>query len=154
MKLTDADKALVLKWINNKIGEKAVRSQRLNKTTNRCEASHLTVTKSVPKSRCFRRNFDGRANSACHSMSTGQKLSMLIANERLGATNTTSGRAKLIKMADKELYHKNRKRSIQYKKSAKRLRVIKYRAYSKPSTGYSTGCQDPIVEADHTYKMP
>ena len=154
--LTKADHTLIEKWVRNKLGEKAVRSQRQNKTTNRSEASHLTTLKSVPKSRTYVRNFVGRANSACHSMSVGQAKSSLSVNEKLRAGNINSGPAyhTRLTMMTRETYHKDRNKSARRKSLRKRLRVIKHRGRScKSNTGYSPGCQDPVVQHDHGYKL-
>lgn len=159
VQLTAADSSLISKWIDNKIGASAVTAQRLNRTTNKCEASHLTVLKSLPKSRNYRRNFKGRANSACHSLSIGKTKSVIVANRFLKAKNTSSGRAHIarMKILQRDKYHIQRKKSKAYKASQKRHRVLSKRCRINPSTrstSYSTGCQDPVVQGDHAYDMP
>ena len=154
--LTTADKALILKWINNKLGANAVKSQRLNKTTNRCESSNVTILKSVPKNRTFTRNFAARANSACHSISLGQSKSSVKANTFLGASNSETSKAHFarIRMAAREEYQKMRKRSDKYKAMRKRLRVLHQRCHANNARhSYSTGCQDPAVRQEHSYDL-
>jgi hypothetical protein len=156
VKLTNADRLILDRWIRNKLGNNAVRSQKHNASTNRCEASHLTTLKSVPKSRTYARNFNGRANSACHSMSLGQAKSSLLVNERLWARNTDSGPAYRTRQAmmKREMYHKFRNKSEKHKSLRKRLRVLEHRGRARKSeSGYSPGCQDPTVQQDHAYDM-
>jgi len=155
--LTPSDKAVICKWIDNKLGEKAVRAQKLNKTTNLCEATHRTVLKSIPKSGCFPRNFEGRAHSALHSVSNGQHQSTMVLNAMTGACNDIDGPAARSRetLTAKIHYHKARKMSTPYKAQQKRLRVLKHRTKTNAdvTSSYSAGCQDPEVQMDHAYKM-
>ena len=157
VKLTSSDKARILRLMDNKLGESAVRRQRLNKTTNRCEAANVTVLKSVPKSRTFRRNFHARANSACHSLSLGQCRSTANANDYLGASNSSEAKAHSARlvMQGREQYHRIRKKSNDYKAGSKRHRVLHHRCQVKDAKhSYATGCQDPVVKQEHSYDFP
>ena len=157
VKLTSSDKARILRIMDNKLGESAVRRQRLNKTTNRCEAANVTVLKSVPKSRTFRRNFHARANSACHSLSLGQCRSTANANDYLGASNSSEAKAHSARlvMQGREQYHRIRKKSNGYKAGSKRHRVLHHRCQAKDAKhSYATGCQDPVVKQEHSYDFP
>ena len=116
---SEEDKRSILRRIDNKLGERAVRSQRLNRTTNKCESAHGTVLKSLPKRHAWSRTFKGRVNSGVHSMCVGQTKSEIITNELLGAGNTKHGRAYecRLRLIRKEIYHRDRKRSNVYKKN-------------------------------------
>ena len=142
------------RWIRNKLGTAAVLGQRHNLTTNRCEASHLTTTKSVPKSRTYKRNFSGRVHSAAHSMSLGEYRSVLAFNKQLGAKNVYIRARKQLRKAEEK--HQKIKKSRRYAQRRKRLRVLKKRINLKDvqHAGYAKGCQDPIVREDHRYQMP
>lgn len=158
MKWEESDRATLLRRIDNKLGEKAVRRQKYNLTTNRCEAAHVTILKSVPKRHAFAKTFKGRAHSACHSISVGETVSQIIANKLLGAPNTTCGKVyrNRLGLIKREIYYRDRRRSKSYKEGVKRLRVLKKRACYHPSGNsgsYSTGCNDPVVNLDHPYDM-
>ena len=155
VKLTKADQAVMEKWIDNKLGPVAMKGQKDNITTNRCESSHLTVLRGSPKCRNRTRNFSGRAMSAVHSMSLGVIDSVLLANTSLGADNIkdcpangTRGR-----LRERYEYQKQRRRSDRYKisqyESTARSRRMYYNKSS--STGYSPGVQNPVVRHDHVY---
>ncbi len=158
MKLTKSDALVIEKWIDNKLGPTAIRGQRENITTNRSECSHLTVLKGSPKCRNRLRNYGGRAMSAVHSMSIGVINSIEAANTHLGADNakdcpasSTRGR-----LRQREKYHKDRRRSLNYKKSkfASETRARRVRS-AQPCrrTGYSAGVANPVVRHDHAYNM-
>lgn len=140
--------------MENKLGANAVYGQRSNITTNRCEGSHLTILKSVPKNRTYRRNFAGRAHSANHSISIGETQSVVAANKYLGAKNSCSSPANESRRREivKEWYHKIRKRSLRFKTAKRLCAKRKQRLHGRTiNTGYATGCQDPIVRIDHAY---
>ncbi len=155
MKLTKSDTVLIEKWIDNKLGETAIRGQKDNLTTNRSEASHLTVLKGSPKCRNRLRNFGGRAMSAVHSMSLGVIDSVMSANTYLGADNIQDCPASFTRgrLRQREQYHKDRRRSLKYKKlkftSTARARRVRFAQSGHP--GYSTGVQHPVVRHDHAY---
>ena len=90
-------------------------------------------------------------------MCVGQTKSEIITNELLGAGNTKHGRAYecRLRLIRKEIYHRDRKRSAEYKKQVKRLRVIKKRSsfYNANADSYATGSKDPVVNLDHSYDM-
>ena len=153
MKLTKSDSQILEKWIDNKLGKKAVRGQKHNLTTNRSEASHLTVLKGSPKCRNHTRNFSGRAKSAVHSMSMGVMQSVTAANSILGADNATECPASRDRdyLRRREWYQKVRKKSLSYRISRfaasrrdRHNRQVKYR-------GYQSGVQDPVVRLEHSY---
>ena len=82
---------------------------------------HLKVLKSVPKSRCFKQNFAGRANL----LSLGQVKLTIVANQRMGCDNEC-GVAYIKKhFGDRQTFHKEQKKSVKYKAATKRLRVVK-----------------------------
>lgn len=153
VRLTKADAKIIEHWISNKLGSKAVRGQKDNITTNRSEASHLTVLRGSPKCRNRLRNFTGRARSAVHSMTMGVIDSVVSANSILGAENAQRSPASRTRrsLRERDLYHKKRKKSVAYKtaryaasRRARHERQSKYR-------GYQTGVQDPVVRLDHPY---
>ena len=151
---SQAGKAILEKWIRNKLGREAVLGQQFNKTTNRCESSHLTTFKSVPKCRTFKRNFTGRVHSATHSMTFGEMKSTLKLNALLGAKNIfLQSRLPLKKVEERQ---KARKKSIHYIRRRKRLRVLMKRLMDckEKKNSYSPGCDDPVVRTDHSYQMP
>ncbi len=154
--LTASEEALINKVMDNKLGKTAVLRQRYNLTTNRCESTHLTVLKSVPKSRVYRRNFQGRANSAIHTSSVGLVESILRANSSFGASTDSHAPANKIRKTEikRECYHKARKQSKHYRVSKKQGLYRKQmfaNTHMQSGVGYSTGCSDPIVSKDHTY---
>ena len=155
MQLTKADQTIIERWIDNKLGPEAIRGQRANLTTNRCEASHLTVLTGFPKCRNRLRNYDGRAKSAVHSMSVGRTESVTSANRILGATNIENCPANQTRqqLRAREKYHKDRKRSLPYRaaKYASVARCRRMKQNYNSATGYSTGIQDPVVRHDHHY---
>lgn len=151
--LSPGDEAILARWMSNKLGPTAVEGQRSNLTTNMCEASHLTILKSLPKCRTYTRNFAGRAHSANHSMSLGETESMMTANSHFGAANdadspASNTRQKLIK---RKSYDKQRKRSLSYRIAKKACAARKKGNTIKANEGYSPGCQDPVVRGDHRY---
>jgi hypothetical protein len=152
--LTQVEEAAISRVMDNKLGEAAIMRQKRNLTTNRCEATHLTVLKSVPKSRVFRRNFKGRAHSAIHSSSLGLTQSVLHANALLGAANDKCSPANRTRIQEikRDIYNKERKRSLKYRVLKKHCkdRKLKFQNCSKTS-GYSPGCQDPVVCGEHEY---
>jgi hypothetical protein len=151
--LNRVDETAVRRWIGNKLGAVAVIGQQDNHTTNRCEASHLTTTKSVPKSRTYRRNFKGRVHSATHSMTFGEIASNSKINQILGATNVfLKARETLMRIEEN---HRIRRKSLTYIRRRKRLRVLRKRRKipSFEKDNYATGCEDPIVRKDHSYQM-
>jgi hypothetical protein len=83
---------------------------------------------------------------------------VILANQFLKAKNTASGKAHIarMKMLQRDNYHIERKKSKDYKQSQKRHRVLskRCRININPSSSYSTGCQDPVVQEDHGYDMP
>ena len=153
VKLSKSDARLIEKWIDNKLGPTAVRGQKDNLTTNRSEATHLTVLRGSPKCRNRRRNFSGRAKSAVHSMSVGVIDSVVTANTILGAENATNCPANHARrqLRNRNIYHKNRRTSLAYRASKfASVRRARHRRQSS-SRGYRTGVQDPIVRLDHSY---
>lgn len=157
VQLTKSDTVIIEKWIDNKLGPIAIKGQKDNLTTNRCEASHLTVLKGSPKCRNRLRNFSGRAKSAVHSMSLGVIDSVLTANTHLGAENIEDCPASYTRgrLRQREKYHKDRKRSFNYKKSkyASHARARRMRHAPSSNTGYAPGVQNPVVRHDHPYNL-
>ncbi|XP_072023281.1 uncharacterized protein [Amphiura filiformis] len=153
--LTSADALVIGRWIDNKIGHTAMIGQKHNLTTNRCEASHLSVLKGSPKCRNRARNFAGRAKSAIHSVSIGLIDSVLTANTILGAENLESCPANLTRqqLRASEQYYKDIRKSSDYRitKYKSQARARRIRQQRQSSTGYSTGVQNPVVRHDHSY---
>ena len=155
MQLSKLDKEKISRVIDNKLGPNAVEGQIRNKTTNQCESSHLTVLKSVPKSRTYRRNFRGRAHSAVNSISIGETKSVDQANRYLGAGCSASSPANKSRERNlqNELRIKQRKQSYGFKISKRISNLKKRRIHmqTKNNQGYATGCQDPVVRGEHSY---
>ena len=156
LKLTKNDALTIEKWLTNKLGEVAIRGQRHNLTTNRCEASHLTVLKSNPKCRNHPRNFSARSKSAAHSMSLGVVDSVIIANKALSVENSPDCPADVSReqLRQKEKYYKRWRQSKQYKKAKAERKARSRRIRERYSTtGYSKGVQDPVARHDHGYNV-
>lgn len=151
--LTSEEEVVIERILDNKLGEEAVEGQRSNLTTNRCEGSHLTILKSVPKSRVYRRNFAGRAHSANHSISVGETESVVQANRHLGAGNASSSPANRARKRQIEIqnYNKERKQSARFRMLKRACAERKKRFQISTNTGYSPGCDDPVVCCDHPY---
>ena len=155
VRLLKSDQVVIEKWIDNKLGAVAMKGQKDNLTTNRCESSHLTVLRGSPKCRNRFRNFPGRAMSAVHSMSLGVTDSVLLANAHLGADNIYDSPASFTrgKLRQREKYHKQRKRSYAFKVSeyaaSARARRERYAEPETSNTGYATGVQNPVVRHEH-----
>ena len=141
--------------MDKKLGDRAVENQRYNATTNRCESSHRTTQRSLPKSKNFTRTFLGRAHSAMHTMSLGPIKSIFVANKALGAPNNTGSLAfmALKRKHTRYRYFQARRKSNHYKVSRMqaRLRAIRNRATTE-DFGHQTGCQNPLVQIDHSYQ--
>ena len=154
MRPNRGDIIAIERWLDNKLGEVAIRGQKDNITTNRCEAAHLTVGKSVPKSRNHRRNFGWRSRSAAHSMSLGVVDSVLVANSALGVENNPYCPANLSRrqLRNRSKYHKQRRKSLPYRKAKIMIkaRARRIRQHYNGS-GYSTGVNHPVVRHDHLY---
>lgn len=154
--LSVSDKTTIGRILTNKLGERAVEGQIRNKTTNRCESTHLSVLKSVPKNRTYRRNFRGRAHSAINSVSLGETNSICQANERLGASCSLTSPASRARKAEVRREKKNieRKRSRNFKVLKRICQQKKRRIHMQIQNaehGYATGCQDPVVRDEHSY---
>ena len=154
--LTKADAVIIERWIDNKLGPTAARGQKDNLTTNRSEASHLTVLRGLPKCRNHLRNFTGRAKSAVHSMSIGVIDSVVAVNTSLRAYNEQNCPAHHTReqIRKRNAYHKKRKRSLSYKsaKFASKTRARQRRLFTANGhNGYQTGVQDPVVRLEHSY---
>ena len=153
LKQSDYDK--IHRWVQNKLGSTAIRGQRDNITTNRCESSHNTILKGNPKNRNHRRNFAGRADSGVHSISLGSVDSVVNANAILGVNNVPDCPANSTRrqLKLKESFHKTRKRSSSYRKAKNvaKIRARRTRQSKTYHTGYSTGVQHPVVRHDHRY---
>jgi hypothetical protein len=152
--LSDSDKSKLSTCMDRKLGENAVDSQRHNATTNRCEASHRTTQRSLPKNNTFARNFNGRAHSAMHSMSLGHVKSTVVANEQFGVANASQSPAfKALKQQHKQFqYFQERRKSHQYKlaKAHARLKSLRRRAVFD-DFGHTSGCLNPALQSEHSY---
>lgn len=152
--LSKADEARLLLCMDKKLGPQAVENQRLNLNTNRCEASHRTVQRSLPKSKTFIRTFKGRVHSAMHSMSLGHVRSIIIANKKLGVeNNTTSWAFRSLKMLHKrQSYQKFRSTSRNLKKMKMRKRIhIERQKANYEDFRHGPGCYNSDVECEHNY---
>ena len=153
--INSSDAALITRWIDNKLGPTAMKGQRHNLTTNRCEAAHLSVLKGCPKCRNRTRNFAGRAKSAIHSVSVGSIESVITTNRLLGAENLDTCPAYRTRqqLKKQEQFHKERRKSLLYRASkyAGQSRARRMRQHHGSATGYSTGVDHPVVCHDHSY---
>lgn len=155
VKLKPNDALVIGRWIDNKLGPTAMVGQRHNLTTNRCEATHLSVLKGSPKCRNRTRNFAGRAKSAIHSVSVGSVESVTTANRLLGAANLDTCPAYWTRqqLRQHEQTNKDIRKSLAYRASkyAAQTRARRMRQQQSTATGYSTGVDHPVVRHDHSY---
>eukprot|EP00058_Branchiostoma_floridae_P010013 XP_002595501.1 hypothetical protein BRAFLDRAFT_69098 [Branchiostoma floridae] len=100
----DKDRVALMKAIDYKLSREMVERQRHLRSTNKCEATHLVLLKSLPKSRTWKRNAAGRAFSAAHSVAVGgMGESMVRILATLGCKLRPGGPAsKFLSWADKK----------------------------------------------------
>ena len=153
LSLTLKDKAVLLKTIDYKLSPEMVSRQQQLMTTNKSEATHLRVFKSLPKSRHWLRHFEGRAHSAIHSASVGCGKSLETLNQKLGAPLSSAAAHSLNRM-DKSEQSKSKKRkenkSKHKRKQSQQKKTLQKCAYH---SGYKTGMLHPSVKKEHAYSL-
>lgn len=114
-----------------RLGPAAIAKTAKNTTQNKCEASNRGIKKAVPPSLTFKSNYAGRVHSAVHSMnnSTGESIALLCSAVGAPISEVSSVNQSLKKMDKLSKYHQQRKMSIKYKESRRRLRQERYRRY-------------------------
>lgn len=154
--LSAEDERKILAGLDKKLGPRAVESQRYNLNTNRCEASHRTTQASVPKSKTFIRTFKGRVHAACHSMCVGRIRSLMMANKQLGAENNMGTLAfKSLKSLHRRysyLKDRNRSKALKIGKVKRKLHIERSKAM-KTDFGHTDGCDDIMIQSEHSYNI-
>ena len=152
--LSNLEMGEILRVMDKKLGECAVKSQRYNLTTNNCEASHRTTQRSLPKNKTFKRSFKSRAHSAVHSMSLGHIRSTVCLNKKLGVANNIHCKAftTLRGLHRRYEYQQKRRRTIKHKKARMkaRIRALRNRAVAD-DFGHVVPGQNPAVQFEHNY---
>lgn len=66
----------LLDWIEFRLGEDMLQKTRLNTNTQKIEGTNRAIRKCIPKNVTYSRNYEGRLNSAIHSVNNGPGISI------------------------------------------------------------------------------
>lgn len=149
--LSEKDKCVMLKLLEYKLCPDMVLRQRDLLNTNKSEATHLRVFKSLPKSNTWVRNYEGRAHSAIHSASGGMTKSLREINEIMGVPMNPQSDIVLQKIDQRDAYLAGCKKSHRYKVRRKYVSQRKEHLKCAYSAGYKSGMMHPTVRKDHDY---
>lgn len=137
--------------LDYKLGPEMVLRQRDMLNTNKSEATHLRVFKSLPKSNTWLRNYEGRAHSAIHSATRGTAKSLIEINEAAGVSTNDKCRSVLNEIDRKTVYRVKYTKTTRAKASRMQNSRRKCRMKCAYSVGYKTGMMHPQVRKDHAY---
>lgn len=149
------DRVLLQKIIDYKLCDAMIERQLCVANTNKCEAFHNKMFRSLPKHHTYSRNVYGRVGTQVISGSMGRFRGVVRSCDEVSAplAETGPGRMTLRKLAESDKYYSEYGR----KNSTKRNRKFrgKMSKWTKRSTGslYNTSQLHPTMTDDHSYGL-
>ena len=125
LSISEEDRQDLAKVIDYKLSMPMLERQHKGLTTNKSEATHKRLNRSLPKSNTWSRTFGGRAHSAILNASEGTGQSVINISKKMGTSLSETGQ-KLLKAIDREeLYHARHRQSLRHKVLRKSRRTRK-----------------------------
>ena len=137
--------------MNYKLSEEMISRQYAQLNTNKSEATHRRMFKSVPKSITWVRNYKSRAHSAIHSASLGTGQSVEALNDIMGAPISSETKYRLRSLDRRDSYFAQRSKSMGAKIRRKQSKARQLHMKDAYRAGYKTGMMHPSVRKDHDY---
>lgn len=151
LQLNDKDRKEIQSVIDYKLSPEMIKRQMKVMNTNKSEATHKRVLRSLPKSMQFSRTMSGRAHSAIHSASVGSGHSVVTINECMGATVSEDGKHHLKKIDCKASYESKRAKDANRYMRKRNSILRKCRLKKAYGLGYKTGQMHPSMRKEHPY---
>lgn len=137
LNLTIKEQAELRKCINYRLGPKELEKTKLGTNTQKVECVNRIIRRSLPRSLNFRKNFQGRANSAVSSANHGPGESVMALCLSVGAPVVRGTKVHRHLQQEQKIYENNKL----YKKTPKCKQNRKQKAKNKFDL-YSENCED------------
>lgn len=149
--LSEKDTIVLAELLEYKLSPTMIMRQRDLLNTNKSEATHLRVFKSLPKSNTWLRNYEGRAHSAIHSATLGAAQSLREINKVIGAPMNAKTDKILDKIDKRHRYLEDLRKTAKSKSHRKQNTRRKSHMKCAYNAGYKSGMMHPGVRNDHGY---
>ena len=153
--LTPQDSQLLQNIIDYKLSDRMLLRQRNFSNTNKCEALHKKVFRSLPKDNTFSRNVFGRVGSQIVSASLGKAKGILKTLETTCTPLSTSGPGEkaLQQLSSFDQYDSSRRRTREYKRRRKHHDLARKKLTCVKGSYYEHDHLHPNANEEHAYAV-